>query len=180
MKFIKLSTSLKMKTCRSLKLVMMSLSATIVLAGCNGNNSDKSGESNASPTTTTVDLITQTEIPITTMLSASDDDGDSLSFNLVQQAILGEVSITDKGEFTYQPDTEVTGSDSFTYTVTDGINPEVTGRVNISIEALQVSFASYSREVFNQQSGDKPLAVNGRVFNQDVESATAYDDLISQ
>jgi VCBS repeat-containing protein len=180
MNFIKLYTLMKMNTRRSLKLIMLSLSATLVLAGCNGSNSDKSAEANVSPTTTTVDLITQTEIPITTMLSALDDDGDNLSFSLAQPATLGMVTVTDKGEFTYQPDNEVTGSDSFTYTVTDGINPEVTGLVNISIEALQVYFTSYSREVFNQEPSDKPLAVNGRVFNQDVDSSAAYNDLISQ
>jgi hypothetical protein len=64
--------------------------------------------------------------------------------------------------------------------VTDGINPDVLGRVNITIEALEVSFASNSRAAFNQQSTDEPLVLNGRAFIKDVEDPAAYDDLFPQ
>jgi VCBS repeat-containing protein len=133
---------------------------------------------NTAPTTITVNLITQTEIPITDMLNATDEDGDNLTFNLDKQGMLGVVTVGNNGKFTYQPNNEVTDSDSFTYTVTDGVNPAVTGMVNITIEAQEVSFENFSRAAFNQQPTDEPLAINGRVFIQDVENPTAYDDLL--
>lgn len=163
---------------RHLKLLTLSIGAALVLSGCNLFDSDD--EENVPPTTVTVDLTTQTETPITDMLSATDENGDDLTYSLDQQAMLGVVSIDANGEFTYQPNAEVTGNDSFTYMVTDGVNPAVGGTVNINIEALEVSFASYSREAFNQEPGDEPLAINGRVFIQDVEDPAAYDDLIPQ
>jgi hypothetical protein len=151
MNYRKHNTALKTNARRPLKLLALSLGATLVLAGCNDGYKEKAEEPNAAPTTITVDLITQTETPITDMLSAS-----------------------------YQPNDEVTGSDSFTFSVTDGVNAPVTGTVNITIEALEVSFAAYSRAAFNQQSTDKPLSTNGRAFIQDVEDPTAYDDLLPQ
>lgn len=161
-----------------LKVIALSLATTLVLAGCNDDYEEPSAPANAAPTTITVDLTTQTETPITDMLSADDADGDALSFSLEQQATLGVVTVSGNGGFTYQPNNEVTGSDSFTFSVTDGVNTAVTGTVNITIEALTVSFNSTSRAAFNQQPNDKPLAVNGRVFTQDVEDPSAYDDLL--
>ena len=180
MKNSKHNTASTNNTRRPIKLLALSLTATLALSGCNLFDGDDDDEKNVAPTTITVDLITQTETPITDMLSATDENGDSLSFSLGQQAMLGTVTVDNNGEFTYQPNDEVTGSDSFTYTVTDGESPEVIGRVNITIEALEVTFSSTSRAAFNQQASDKPLAVNGRAFIQDVEDPTAYDDLLAQ
>lgn len=177
MQYSKRNMPVHKNACHQLKVLALGLGATIMLSGCNLFDNDDE-EENVPPTTATVDLTTQTETPITDMLSATDSNGDSLTFSLAQQAMLGVVTVDDNGEFTYQPNAEVTGSDSFTYSVTDGVNPAVAGTVNVTIEALEVSFASYSREAFNQNAGDEPLAINGRVFLQDVEDPDAYNDLI--
>lgn len=178
MNYSKHNTALNTNARRPLKLLSLSLGAIIVLAGC--NNDDKAETPNTAPTTITVDLITQTETSITDLLSADDADGDILTFSLDQQAMLGVVTIAENGGFIYQPNDEVTGSDSFTFAVTDGVNTPVTGTVNITIEELAVSFDTSSRAAFNQQPTDKPLSTNGRVFIQDVEDPTAYDDILSQ
>lgn len=164
----------------NLKGVVLSLAVAMLVSGCNNDVDELPITKNASPTTISVDLITQTETPITDMLSANDENGDTLTFSLDQEPMLGMVTIDSNGSFTYQPNAEVTGSDSFTFTASDGINFPVSGTINITIEALEVSFASYSRAAFSQQSSDKPLAVNGRAFIQDVEEPAAYDDLIQQ
>ena len=54
----------------------------------------------------------------------------------------------------------------------------MTATVNITIEALQVSFNDYSRAAFEQSATDEPLPVNGREFEQDVTDPMAYDDLL--
>ena len=180
MKNSKRNTASRNNVRQPIKLLALSLTATLALSGCNlFDSDDDKEEQNLPPTTITVDLITQTETPITDMLSATDANGDSLSYSLAQQAILGMVTVDNNGEFTYQPYDELIGSDSFSYTVTDGVN-EVMGTVNITIEALEVTFSSTSRAAFNQQASDEPLAINGREFIQDVEDPTAYDDLLAQ
>ena len=170
MLYSKRNTASHLSQVFKLKGVVLSLAAAMLVSGCNNDVDELPITKNASPTTISVDLITQTETPITDMLSANDENGDTLTFSLDQEPMLGMVTIDSNGSFTYQPNAEVTGSDSFTFTASDGI----------TIEALEVSFASYSRAAFSQQPSDKPLAVNGRAFIQDVEEPAAYDDLIQQ
>ncbi|GAC23898.1 MAG: hypothetical protein CL579_15815 [Alteromonadaceae bacterium] len=159
-----------------LRVMSLGLAMTIVLAGCDFGSDDN--DENVAPSAVSVDLTTQTETAIVDMLTATDEDGDSLTFSLVDEPKTGTVMVGDNGDFTYQPNPEVTGSDSFTFTVTDGINEPVSGSVNITIEALTVSFSSYSRAAFAQDPQDEPLSTNGRSFTQDVEDPDAYDDLL--
>ncbi len=49
-----------------------------------------------------------------------DSDGDTLTAQLVTQAGNGVVSLNDNGSFTYTPNTDFTGGDSFTYQANDG------------------------------------------------------------
>ncbi|GAC04662.1 Ig-like domain-containing protein [Paraglaciecola chathamensis] len=159
-----------------LRVLSVGLALTIVLAGCDfgGDDDDK----NVAPSAVSVDLTTQTETAIVDMLSATDDDGDDLTFSLADTPSLGTVMVSENGDFTYQPNPEVTGSDSFTFTVSDGVNEPVSGSVNITIEALAVTFSTYSRAAFAQDPQDEPLVTNGRSFTQDVEDPDAYNDLL--
>ena len=159
-----------------LRVMSLGLAMTIVLAGCDFGSDDD--DENVAPSAVSVNLTTQTETAIVDMLSATDEDGDSLTFSLVDEPTSGTVMVSDNGDFTYQPNPEVTGSDSFTFTVTDGVNEPVFGMVNLTIEALTVSFSTYSRAVFSQDARDEPLPTNGRSFTQDVEEPEAYDDLL--
>ncbi|MEC7480574.1 MAG: Ig-like domain-containing protein, partial [Pseudomonadota bacterium] len=93
---------------------------------------------------------------------------------------LGNAEINADGSFTYTPNAQVTGSDSFTFIVSDGVNPEVTATVSVTIEAQQVSFSSYTRDAFNQAPTDEPLPINGREFTQDADDTTFDDLLIGQ
>ncbi|WP_158769299.1 Ig-like domain-containing protein [Paraglaciecola sp. L1A13] len=159
-----------------LKVLSFGLAVTVILAGCNFGSDDDN--KNVAPNAVSLDLTTQTEIAITDMLSATDDDGDGLLFSLGEAPTQGSVTVSDNGDFTYQPNPEVTGSDSFTFSVNDGINESASGTVNITIEALTVSFNTQSRAAFAQQSQDEPLVTNGRSFTQDVEDPDAYNDLL--
>ncbi|MFQ3249320.1 MAG: VCBS repeat-containing protein [Glaciecola sp.] len=133
---------------------------------------------NQAPSAVSVNLLTQTEVPITDQLSGSDPDGDALTFVLFTQPQLGSISLNSSGSYTYQPFNEVTGSDSFTYVVKDAGGLEASATVNITIEALEVSFLSYSREAFAAAESDSPLRLNGRVIIKDTNDQTDYQDLI--
>lgn len=155
-------------------------SLVLALTGCFDSDDDKdyqTPERNTAPVAVDQMLTTQADIAFEGTLTATDEDGDMLTFGLGENGGLGNAEVNSDGSFSYTPNAQVTGSDSFTFTVSDGVNPEVTATVSVIIEAQQVSFTSYTREAFNQTPSDEPLPINGRVFTQDADD-TAFDDLL--
>lgn len=155
----------------------------LALSGCFDSDDDndyQAPEENVAPVAVDEMLTTQADISIDGTLTATDADGDSLTFGLGENGTLGNAEVNTDGSFTYTPNAQVTGSDSFTFTVSDGVNPEVTATVSVTIEAQQVSFSSYTRDAFNQAPTDEPLPINGREFTQDADDTTFDDLLIGQ
>jgi len=154
----------------------LAISIGVLLMGC---SDDGDGiPVNTDPVAVSVDLITQADVAIVDMLSGTDADDDPLSYAVAEEPTQGTVTIDADGQFTYQPNSTVTGTDSFSFTVSDDAFGTDTGTVNITIEKQVVSFSSYSRTVFAQNETDKPLPTNGRDFTQDVTDPNAYDDLL--
>ena len=69
-------------------------------------------------------------------LSGSDVDGDAISFALASNASSGSVAVGNNGSFTYAPNADYNGSDSFTFTVTDGSATSAPATVSITIIAV--------------------------------------------
>ena len=155
----------------------------LALTGCFDSDDDndyQAPEENVAPVAVDEMLTTQADIAFDGTLTATDADGDALTFGLGENGTLGNAEVSTDGSFTYTPNAQVTGSDSFTFTVSDGVNPEVTATVSVTIEAQQVSFSSYTRDAFNQAPTDEPLPINGREFTQDADDTTFDDLLIGQ
>lgn len=155
----------------------------LALSGCfdsDDDNNYQAPEENVAPVAVDEMLTTQADIAFDGTLTATDEDGDALTFGLGENGSLGSAEVNTDGTFTYTPKAQVTGSDSFTFTVSDGVNPEVTASVRITIEAQQLSFSSYTRDAFNQAPTDEPLPINGREFTQDADDSTFDDLLIDQ
>lgn len=57
---------------------------------------------------------------ITGVLTAADADGDNLTFSLLDAPANGDVVVNPDGSFTFTPDLDFNGEDSFTFTVSDG------------------------------------------------------------
>ncbi|MBQ4799113.1 cadherin-like domain-containing protein [Pseudoalteromonas sp. MMG006] len=154
------------------------LLSTLTLGACSSDDDNKQPTPvvNAAPTASDAMLSTQTEVTITDMLSANDNDGDSLTYSLVSEPTLGVVIVNNDGNFTYTPNKEATGSDSFVFGVSDGVNAQVTATVSVTIDALEVDFAQFATDAFNQAPNAEPLSVNGRVFTN---TDTDVDGLIS-
>ena len=155
----------------------------LALTGCFDSDDDndyQAPEENVAPVAVDEMLTTQADIAFDGTLTATDADGDALTFGLGENGMLGNAEVNADGNFTYTPNAQVTGSDSFTFTVSDGVNPEVTATVSVTIEAQQVSFSSYTRDAFNQAPTDEPLPINGREFTQDADDTTFDDLLIGQ
>ncbi|MEH7159145.1 tandem-95 repeat protein [Neobacillus drentensis] len=74
----------------------------------------------------------------TGQLEAVDIDGDSLSYHLVENGKKGDVTITDAqtGAFTYKPNANENGTDSFTFKVNDGTTDSEVVKIDVDITAV--------------------------------------------
>lgn len=145
----------------------------IALAACSDDDSV-----NSVPTAASASLTTQTNTAIMDNVTGNDPDGDTLAYAIVTAPVSGSLTLDTSGSFTYQPALDQTGTDSFEFSVSDGINSAAVATIDITIENLEVSFAEYSRQAFSQLPTDEPLSLKGRTFIQDVEDESAYDDLL--
>jgi hypothetical protein len=66
-------------------------------------------------------------------LNDSDPDGDALTFTVVTQPANGTVSMTGVGAFTYTPNSGYSGTDSFTYRVTDADGASASATVTVTV-----------------------------------------------
>ena len=86
------------------------------------------------PTAEDGSLETYKNIAGSGTLSAADPEGKPLTYNLVKGPKRGSVELHEDGTFTYTPDKNKVGKDSFTYTVTDsGGNTSEEAKISIEI-----------------------------------------------
>ena len=104
----------------------------IALAGGGGG-----GSPNGTPTVdnATQSITTAEDAPKTFTVSASDPDGDALTYT-ASGAAHGTVTGGANGSFTYTPAADYNGSDSFTVTVKDPEGATVTQSVSVTITAV--------------------------------------------
>ncbi|HAV64936.1 MAG TPA: hypothetical protein DCY13_21515, partial [Verrucomicrobiales bacterium] len=85
----------------------------------------------------------------------SDPDGDPLTATLVTSTARGVVTLAADGSFTYKPEADHFGSDSFTYRVTDGTS--TSSPVLVSLNVLPVNdpptFAKGPDQIVQQNAG---------------------------
>lgn len=67
------------------------------------------------------------------LVNDSDPDGDTLEAQLVDTTSNGSLTLNSDGTFTYTPDTDFEGTDSFTYQLTDGQLTSTTVTVTITV-----------------------------------------------
>jgi len=166
-----------MNPTKSIAKLAMLVILGIGVSACSDDDDDDE-KRNFSPRPNSLSLTTQTEVPIVDTLTATDPEGDMLSFALIDDPMLGSVTLTSAGAFTYQPFNELTGSDSFTFTVTDTAGNTTSGFVNIEIEALEVSVTQFTRDVFMADEDSEPARINGKVFIQDSSDPADFQDLL--
>lgn len=91
------------------------------LTACGGGGGG-TGSSDSAPIASNATMSTSHNISVTSKLTATDSDGDTLQYSIVSNPGAGTVSIIDPvtGIYTYTPDANVVGTDSFTFKATDG------------------------------------------------------------
>jgi len=88
------------------------------------------------PTAKNSEFKTDEDSSFSGTLNAEDIDNDSLTYTLVEQTAKGLVEIKTAGEFTYIPDDDKNGTDSFTFKVNDGEADSEAATVNIVINPV--------------------------------------------
>ncbi len=114
---------------------------------------------NKAPQASGMSISTDENTPHSGRLNGSDPDDDSLQFIMVGNGNKGTATITNSstGDFTYTPNTDATGSDSFTFKVNDGTIDSNTATVSVTInvvnEAPQASGMSINTDENTSYSG---------------------------
>ncbi len=119
---------------------------------------------NSSPITGSDDLFghEDTSSIIDVLSNDTDPDGDQLTVSGFEQPEHGTVAYNDNGTFTFTPDANFNGTDSFTYSVSDGNGGVTEGTVNINVSAVN----------------DAPVAANSS-FNTTEEVAVTTGNVLT-
>ena len=101
-------------------------------------------------------------------VSASDVDGDSLTYSLVEGPAHGSVVFNPDGSFSYSPASDYNGADSFTYKANDGTDDS--NVATVSIVVTPVNDAPVAAD--NSAETAEDSSVNGQVSASDVDGDT--------
>ena len=91
---------------------------------------------NDAPVAANVSATVAEDNPLTGTLTATDVDGDTLTFSKATNPSHGTVTVSAAGAYTYTPAANYFGPDSFTYTVSDGNGGTVTKTVTIDVTSV--------------------------------------------
>ena len=171
-----------MKKIMKFHSLAIAVGIAVLVAACGGSDKKKTPppKSNTSPTAMSASLSTQADTELKGTLMGSDRDNDMLTYTVGTQPTNGNLTVKTDGSFTYMPKADMTGSDQFTFIVSDGKSTSQAATVNITIDLLAVNMSDYTRKAFNQMQDDTPVSLNTRVITQDVTDTTAFDDLLMQ
>jgi hypothetical protein len=117
--------------------------------------------SNQAPLAESASITTNEDEIFVGQLNAVDNDADSLTYTIVSQGALGTASIGDpsKPGFTFTPNENANGVDSFTFKVNDGTVDSAIATVSVSIDAVNdaPSFLKGTNQVVVEDSGPQNI-----------------------
>ncbi|MFS1480933.1 Ig-like domain-containing protein, partial [Vibrio lentus] len=126
-------------------------------------------DENGNPLGDSVEVTTDEDTPVSGSLSASDDDNDSLSFSEGSDPSNGSVTVDENGNWTYTPNEDYNGSDSFTIIVSDGKGGTDTQTITITVTGTNdAPVAAADVETGATEGGDE---ISGTVTATDVDTA---------
>lgn len=106
-----------------------------IASGCGGGGGG-GGDPNAAPVIGAAAFSTDEDTALTGQLTATDADGDSVTFAKSSDPSSGTVTVSSAGAFVYTPNANANGNDSFGVRVTDARGSSVTSMVSVSIAAV--------------------------------------------
>jgi VCBS repeat-containing protein len=111
------------------------------------------------------------DVPIVMLGNDTDADGDALSVTSVTGAAHGTVTQQPDGSYTYLPEPDYAGSDSLTYTVSDGNGGTATGTVTVTVSPVNDAPAT-GPDAYDAATTDLIMTVNAAngVLANDVDA----------
>ena len=112
------------------------LTITLAVSACGGGGGSSGSSDNTSvPSAVSGAVETNEDVPASSILNAHDANGDPLTYTIVRQGSKGTATITDPatGAYTYTPNANQFGSDSFTFKVNDGTSDSNTATMAVTI-----------------------------------------------
>lgn len=136
----------------------------VAFAACSGGGS----RPNRPPQLTTSALAVDEDVVLSAPLSASDPDGQTLTFTKTSDPQHGSLTVAANGAITYTPALNYNGADQFSVQVADTRGGTASGTVAITVRAVNdapaLTVASFS--------GDEDTTISGQVTASDVEGDT--------
>jgi len=130
--------------------------------------------SNRAPVASSTSVTTLEDQSVSIVLSGSDADGDPLSYQIVSGPAKGTLSGS-APNVTYVPAANVSGSDSFTFLVSDGKTTSNTATVSIGITAVNDAPSAISQQVAATAGSSRAITLTA----QDVDGDPLTYNLVS-
>ncbi|WP_211181393.1 cadherin-like domain-containing protein, partial [Psychrobacter cibarius] len=131
------------------KLLLVTLLSSLMV-GCGSDDSSSNAPviNNTAPTASDTQVdATENTLMSGTLSKAIDADGDKLTYTLTVQAANGEANVNPNGTYTYMPNPDFHGEDSFAYSVSDGRGGKITRKAIINVSSVnQAPSASGKRD----------------------------------
>jgi predicted outer membrane repeat protein len=96
------------------------------------------------------------------LVNDSDPDGDALTVTVASTAAHGELTLQPDGGFIYSPTAGFTGTDSFTYQASDGIDLSPAVAVTIQVQATDTN-----DDDDDDDDGPQPVSISGLTVSHD-------------
>ena len=111
------------------------------------------------------------------MTADSDVDGDTLTVSLVDDVDSGTLDLNPNGTFTYTPDSDFNGSDSFTYQIIDGNGGVDTATVTLTV--TPVNDAPVANDDSSSTAEDTAVTINVAGNDTDVDGTLDLGSIVT-
>ena len=124
---------------------------------------------NDAPTADAGSITTDEDVPVSGNVSGTDVEGAALTYDLASTPGKGVITAFDRttGAFTYAPNTNENGSDSFTFKVSDGPSDSSAATVSITINAVNDAPTVGDRTEAVDEDGSFPITFAGSDIDGD-------------
>jgi hypothetical protein len=148
-----------------------------LLSACGGSGSNESAPpSNRAPVVSSGSFEVDEDTTLVAQLSASDPEGQPVTFSKASEASHGTVTLSDSGAFTYSPHADFNGFDQFSVRIADASG--VSASVGITISVRPVNDAPLARN--DELRIDAGTAIAVLANDQDIDGDTLSVTILSQ
>ncbi|GEM_PF-1710503 len=147
---------------------------------------------NNPPTAAGGTFQTDEDTVLNNTLPAADSNDDPLTYTLIDKTTKGTIEITDQitGAFTYTPNTNINGTDTFTYKIGDGLLESDIAKITIEIKPVNdspvldaeqspIMSGILGDEIANQGNSIAEIVVDGSITDADVAEGSLAPEALA-